>query len=171
LAVRVTVLFSLAAFAALAIQTSVMHVIGVVTLVPDLLLILVVNLGLCHHNLVAAILAFALGYATDAFSGSQIGLNTFLLTMVFFVCYEVSRHLWVNNDAVGSVAVFFAVVFKDFGTLLLTGASSDLALNATRILTRVFAQALLTACLTPMMFALLRKGGKFIGLRSMSQRE
>ncbi len=168
---RIAVLFSLAAFTALAVQTSVMHLIGVIALVPDLLLVLAVNLGLRHHNLVAAILAFALGYATDAFSGTRIGLNALLVTIVFFVCYETSRHLWVNNDVVGSVAVFLAVVFRDFGTLLLTGAGQDLQVHAGRIFAQIFAQALLTACLTPMVFALLRKGGKLLGLPATSQRE
>jgi rod shape-determining protein MreD len=160
-----------AAFVALAIQTSLMHLLGLVTLVPDLMLVLAVNLGLRHHNLVSAILAFALGYATDAFSGSRIGLNTFLVMIVFLLSYETSRHLWVNNDAVGSIAVFLAVVFKDLGTLLLTGAMGDLRSHAARILAQVFAQALLTACLTPVVFTLLRRGGRILGLPAMSQRE
>jgi rod shape-determining protein MreD len=168
--VRIAVLFSVAAFAALVVQTSVMHLLGVVTLVPDLLLVLAVNLGLRHHNMVAAILAFALGYATDAFSGTRIGLNSLLVTLVFLLCYETSRHLWVNNDAVGAAAVFLAVVFKDFGTLLLSGAGGDLRLYAGRILAQIFARALLTACLTPIVFALLRRGGRLLGLPPSGQR-
>ncbi len=161
---RIAVLFALAAFLALAIQTCLLHWAGVQRLVPDLLLVLAVNLGLKHHGLLATILAFMLGYVTDAFSGARIGLNTLLVTIVYLACYETSRHIWMNNDLVGAIAVFLGVIFKDLATLLLTGTLSSSPSGLSSLLLEVLAQALLTACLTPLVFELLRRGAAVLGL-------
>ena len=67
---RLIGIFSIAAFLALALQTTVPRLLPIAALFPDLVLILAVDLGLRHYGMVAAVMAFVIGYATDAFSGS-----------------------------------------------------------------------------------------------------
>ena len=77
---RLILLFAVFAVLGLALQTAVTHLVSFRALMPNLIIILAVDLGLRHHGVLAAIIAFAMGYATDSFSGSQPGLNAFMMT-------------------------------------------------------------------------------------------
>jgi rod shape-determining protein MreD len=158
------ILFVAAAVIALALQTGALHWFPLGQLVPDLILILSVNLGIKHHTALAAILAFAMGYATDVFSGSQLGLNAFMITLVFLLSYEASRHLQVTTDLAASVAVFFAVLIKCFGVLSLTGSFGGFFHANGGMMRMAVLQALLTALLAPFVFASLSGGKKLLRL-------
>ena len=104
---RLIVLFAVATVVALALQTSSRSGCRSSALVPDLVLILAVDLGLRQHSALAPVLAFAMGYATDAFSGSQLGLNAFTMTLIFLLSYELSSHAWVGgHELIGPLTVF-----------------------------------------------------------------
>ncbi len=78
-------------------------------LVPNLIIILTIDLGLRHHGAIPALLAFAISYATDAMSSTTLGMNAFLVTGVFLLTYEaLSSRLLVTNALVGATVVFFA---------------------------------------------------------------
>jgi len=140
-------------------------------LVPDLIVILAVELGLKHASAGAAILVFAMGLATDALSGSRVGLNAFMVTLVFLLCYELSRHLWVASYSLSSVIVFFAVIIKDVGILAVTGDFDGLA-NADPTLIRIVAtHAVLTALLALFIFPALDSGKKLLRLPRRVERE
>ena len=57
-------------------------------------------------------MAFGMGYATDAFSGTHLGFNAFVLTLVFLLAYGLSRYLISTSVAIGIVAVFIGVILQ-----------------------------------------------------------
>jgi rod shape-determining protein MreD len=167
--VRLLILFSIATLIALALQTSIIHLLPVGMFVPDLVLILVVDLGLRHHGVLAALMAFAIGYATDAFSGSQLGLNALMLTLVFLLAYWLSRSLISTNTAVGVIAVFIGVILADLGTYLITSSRATLSMGT--LAGPVLAQAAITALLSPWIFAAMRLATRTVGLRPRGSRD
>ncbi|MGH7907725.1 MAG: rod shape-determining protein MreD [Candidatus Binataceae bacterium] len=159
-----------ATLVALALQTVIPYWLPVGVLVPDLVLILAVDLGLRHHVAMAALLAFAIGYATDAFSGTQIGPNAFMITVVFLFAFEISSRLLVTNMLVGLAAVFAGVLIKDFGVLAISSGIAGVERNSAMIRDFLL-QALITAALAPFVFAMLAKGKRLLGLPAASGRE
>ncbi len=168
---RLAALFILAAVVALALQSSALHWLMLGALVPDLILILVVDLGLKHHGVGSALLAFAMGLATDALSGSRVGLNAFMLTLVFLLCYELSRHLWVASYSLASIIVFFAVVIKDVGILAVTGSFNGPGGADPTMMRMILTQAVLTALLALLVFPVLDSGKRLLRLPRHAERE
>ena len=168
---RLAALFILAAVVALALQSGALHWLTLGALVPDLILILAVDLGLKHHGAGAALLAFAMGLATDALSGSRVGLNAFMVTLIFLLCYELSRHLWVASYSVAAVAVFFAAVIKDVGILAVTGSFTGLGGADPTMIRTILTQAVLTALLARLVFPVLDRGKRLLRLPRRAERE
>ena len=163
-------LFSIAAFVALAIQTAIPRLLPSGMLVPDLVVILAVDLGLKHHQALAAAMAFAMGYAVDTFSGTQLGLNAFTMTLVFLFAYWLSRSLISTGTVIGVIAVFFGVLAADLGDYLI---SSRFALpdSIGAMMPPMLIQAAITALLTPLVFAIMARATRMVGLRQRSLRE
>lgn len=162
--VRLLLLFSLATFVALVLQTTLPRLLPFGILMPDLVLILAVDLGMRHPRVLTALMAFAMGYAVDVFSGVELGLNALLLTVVFIFAYWLSRVLISASTAVGVMAVFVGVVFSDVGNYLI---SSGLA-PADRLhvlMPAVLIQAAVTALLTPSVFQITGWAARMVGLR------
>ena len=68
---RLILLFAVFVILGLAFESAGARIISVRSLIPNLIIILAVDLGLRHHGVVPAILAFTMGYATDAIAGSH----------------------------------------------------------------------------------------------------
>src|SRR5208282_278328 len=142
---RLLALFVVATFAALAIQTILPLWFPIRGFVPHLVLILSVDLGLRHPSAMGALMAFAMGYATDALSGSQIGLNAFTVTLVFLVSYQISGRLLATSDLVGAIAVFAGTLINSLGALALAANPSALRQTGSVTAQRLLIQALITA--------------------------
>jgi rod shape-determining protein MreD len=168
--VRLLALFSLATLIALALQTAVLRWLPLGALIPDLVMILAVDLGLRHHEALGAVMAFSMGYATDAFSGSQIGLNAFMVTLIFLLFYEASRRVVVTSAAAGAGAVFVAVLLKDAGCYALSTGFTGMN-QVGGIVPATLLQALITAALAPAVFSLLARGKRLVGLPARKARE
>ena len=168
---RLAALFILAAVVALSLQSGALQWLPLGPLIPDLVLILVVDLGLKHHGAEAAILAFAMGLGTDALSGSRVGLNAFMATLVFLLCYEFSRHLWVASHSVAAFVVFCAVVIKDLGILAITGSFNELNSSDPAMIRMILMQAGLTALLALLVFPALDSGKQLLRLPRHAERE
>jgi rod shape-determining protein MreD len=138
--------------------------------VPDLVLILAVDLGLRHHGAASPVMAFAMGYATDAFSGTYLGLNAFLLTLVFLMAYQLSRHLLSTSSAIGAVTVFVGVMLAGFGDIVLGGVPGAMP-RLSAILPGLMLQAGITTLLAPWIFAAMAGIGRVFGLRPSAARE
>ena len=124
---RLILLFAVFVVLGLALESAGARIVSFRSLIPNLIIILAVDLGLRHHGVLPAVLAFAMGYATDAIAGSHPGLNAFMMTMVFLVSYEISTRLMVANAGVGATVVFFGVIATTLGTIAIAngfGAAS-----------------------------------------------
>jgi len=168
--VRLAGLFLLAALVALAIQTAIPYWLPLDMLIPNLVVILAVDLGLRHHGIFPAVLAFAMGYTLDAFSGSVLGLNAFLITLIYLLSYEVSRRLLVTNALVGAVAVFVGTLIAAAGALTIGFRMSAMA-RLGPMAPRLGGDAAITALLAPPIFAILARCKKAIGLPAGPVRE
>jgi rod shape-determining protein MreD len=164
--VRLLLLFSLAAFVALVLQTMLPRLLPLGILVPDFVLILAVDLGMRHPRALTALMAFAMGYAVDAFSGFELGLNALLLTLVFIFAYWLSRVI-STSTSIGVMAVFAGVIFCDVGNYLISsGFAPPDRLHA--LMPAVLIQAGVTALLTPSVFRITGWAARTVGLRTLS---
>jgi rod shape-determining protein MreD len=161
--VRLLLLFSLATFVALVLQTILPRLLPVELLVPDFMLILAVDLGMRHPRVLTALMTFAMGYAVDTFSGVELGLNALLLTVVFVFAYWLSRMLISTSTAIGVMAVFVGVIFSDVGNYLInSGFAPADRLHA--LMPAVLIQAAVTALLTPSVFRIMGWAARTVGL-------
>jgi rod shape-determining protein MreD len=168
--VGLVVLFSAATLIALAIQTTIPHWLPTGMFVPDLVMILTVDLGMKHHGAVSALMAFGIGYATDAFAGTHPGFNAFVLTMVFLLAYGLSRYLISTSVAIGVVVVFIGVLIQGVFDYVVN-LGWETGLRPGTLATPVLAQAVITAFLTPWVLAILNWAKRSMGLRQISVRE
>jgi rod shape-determining protein MreD len=165
---RLILLFGLFAILGLAFETAVPHLISARSLIPNLIVILAVDLGLRHHGVLPAIIAFGMGYATDALAGSHPGLNAFMVTLVFLVSYEFSSRLLVTNAFVGATIVFFGVIVTDLGAIAIGfGALSESGPMVPHILLR----AMISALVAPLVFSVLAGSKRLVGLPARAARE
>ncbi len=160
---RLILLFSVFVVLGLALESAGARIVSVRSLIPNLIIILAVDLGLRHHGVLPAILAFAMGYATDALAGSHPGLNAFMMTMVFLVSYEISTRLMVANAGVGATIVFFGVIATALGTIAIANGFAALSETAP-MLPALTLQALITAIIAPLVFSMLAALKRLTGL-------
>jgi rod shape-determining protein MreD len=164
------ILFAIATYIALLIQTAVPLWFPFHALIPNLIIILTVDLGLRHHGALPALVAFAIGYATDTMSGTTLGMNAFLMTGVFLVTYEISSRLLVTNALVGATVVFFAVVMAGFGAIIITsGRGAGVVIN--EAMPSLALQALISALVAPIIFSLMSGSKRMVGLADRPDRE
>ena len=157
-------LFSLATFVALVVQTMLPRLLPLGILVPDVVLILAVDLGLRHPRALTALMAFAMGYAVDALSGVDLGLNALLLTLIYGLAYWLSRVFVSTSTAIGVMAVFIGVILSDLGYSLISSGFNDAA-RLHVLMPAVLMQAAVTALLTPAVFHLTGWATQMVGLR------
>ena len=167
---RLILLFAVFAVLGLAIETAVPHLVSFRALVPNLIIILAVDLGLRHHGVLPAVIAFTMGYATDALAGSHPGLNAFMMTMVFLVSYEISTRLMVANAFVGATLVFFSVIATALGTIAIANGFNALS-DTGALMPELTLQALISAIIAPIVFAMLATSKRLTGLKARAARE
>jgi rod shape-determining protein MreD len=163
------VVFSIATVIALAFQTSFVRLLPADVLMPNLVLVLAVNLGLRYYSAAAAMMAFGIGYATDAFSGGQLGINALLFSLVFILTYGLSRTLLSSSSAIGLIAAFGGVVFIDLGNFMVTDLASRGSLGPA--IPAILIQAAITALCAPAIFAFMAGTTRLVGLRQRGWRE
>jgi rod shape-determining protein MreD len=164
------IVFAIATYIALLIQTAVPLWFPFHALIPNLVIILTVDLGLRHHGALAALMAFAMGYATDALSGTHLGMNAFLTTAVFLLTYEMSSRLLVTNVVVGAITVFLAVMVAGFGAVVFTAGRGTME-TMNIVFPQLILQALVSAVIAPLIFAIMAGTKRVIGLPDELERE
>ena len=167
---RLILLFAVFALLGLAFETANFHLISFRPLLPNLIVILAVDLGFRHHSVTAALMAFAIGYATDAFAGSHPGLNAFMITLIFIVCYEISSRLLVTNAFVGATVVFFGVILTALGAIAISAGIAAVGQSG-GIMPTLMMQAGISAIIAPFMFSILARCKRAIGLSVAHARE
>ena len=159
---RLFLLFFLVGIFLLLLQTTLLHLLPIGPVVPDLILVLCVYLGLYHPSVGAALGSFLLGYSIDIVSSPILGLNAFAMSLVFLSVYFSSRAIWIQNPIVTSLVVLLAALVKGAAVVLISAVFLSVEgfwIGAARY---IIMEALVAAVLAPLVFALLRRGQNFI---------
>jgi rod shape-determining protein MreD len=159
---RLFLLFFLAAIFVLLLQTTLLHLLPISPVVPDLTLVLCVYLGLYHPTVGAALGAFLLGYSIDIVSSRIIGLNAFAMSLVFLTVYLSSRAIWLQNPLVSSLVVLLASLVKGAALVLVSAIFVSIEGFWIGAGWYIIREALLAALLAPVVFALLRRGENYV---------
>jgi rod shape-determining protein MreD len=159
---RLFLLFFLAAIFVLLLQTTLLHLLPISPVVPDLTLVLCVYLGLYHPTVGAALGAFLLGYSIDIVSSRIIGLNAFAMSLVFLTVYLSSRAIWLQNPLVTSFVVLLASLVKGVALVLVSAIFVSIEGFWIGAGWYIIKEALLAALLAPIVFALLRRGESYV---------
>ena len=167
---RLILLFAVFVILGLAFESAGARIVSARSLIPNLIIILAVDLGLRHHGVLPAVLAFTMGYATDAIAGSHPGLNAFMMTMVFLISYEISTRLMVANAGVGATVVFFGVIATTLGTIAIANGFASLS-STGPLFPSLLLQAFITALIAPLIFSMLSGAKRLTGLTEPSSRE
>ena len=159
---RLFLLFFLVGIFLLLLQTTLLHLLPIGPVVPDLILVLCVYLGLYHPSVGAALGSFLLGYSIDIVSSPILGLNAFAMSLVFLSVYFSSRAIWIQNPIVTSLVVLLAALVKGTAVVLISAVFLSVEgfwIGAARY---IIMEALVAAVLAPLVFALLRRGQNYI---------
>jgi rod shape-determining protein MreD len=167
---RLILLFAVFVILGLAFESAGARIFSFRALIPNLIIILAVDLGLRHHGVLPAVLAFAMGYATDALAGSHPGLNAFMMTMVFLVSYQISTRLMVTNAGVGATIVFFSVIATALATVAMANGFGALS-STGPMLPGLILQAFISAIVAPIVFSILAAIKRLTGMTPKSGRE
>jgi rod shape-determining protein MreD len=159
---RLFLLFFLVAIFVLLLQTTLLHLLPISPVVPDLTLVLCVYLGLYHPTVGAALGAFLLGYSIDIVSSRIIGLNAFAMSLVFLTVYLSSRSIWLQNPLVTSLVVLLASLVKGAALVLVSAIFVSIEGFWIGAGWYIIREALLAALLAPVVFALLRRGENYV---------
>lgn len=159
---KLSLLFFLVGLFLLLLQTTILHLLPLGPIVPDLILALCVYWGLNRPSVGAVLGSFVLGYSVDVFSSPVLGLNAFAMSLVFLAAYLSSRCIWIQSSFLSATVVFLASWLKGAalilaGTLFLAGEGLW-----TGVLKYIFLDALLAAVLAPGLFLLLRRGQNYL---------
>ena len=159
---RLFLLFFLVAIFVLLLQTTLLHLLPISPVVPDLTLVLCVYLGLYHPTVGAALGAFLLGYSIDIVSSRIIGLNAFAMSLVFLTVYLSSRAIWLQNPLVSSLVVLLASLVKGAALVLVSAIFVSIEGFWIGAGWYIIREALLAALLAPVVFAVLRRGENYV---------
>lgn len=127
---------------------------------PDLVLILTLYLGLSSFPISGGILAFFLGYLMDLFSGNGFGLFAFSRPLLFYGAQFFKDRIYLESFPSRSLFVFVFTLTEGllFMVLLRVLNPEYLSNLFHQFWVGFLPQSLLTAFLSPPLFALLRKG-------------
>ncbi len=167
---RLIALFSIATIIALALETTIPRWLPLGPLMPDLVLVLAVDLGLRHQQATSALLAFGMGYAADSFSGAHLGLDAFVLTLAFLIAYGLSRYLISASAAIGVLVVLIGELLTGLAQYA-ASAGWDSAGGFGAMAPAIAWRALTSAAIAPWIFALMTSAARMSGLRLHGMRE
>ena len=151
-------------FVLLVLQSSVAMLVPMDEVTPNLVLPIVIFLGVTPevHIVRGAIVGFALGYLLDSFSGSPMGLHTFLMTASFMVARGAGLRLFPQGP-VFQILLAFLMSFAFGATVLALRAIFErpsLAIGEATLEQTALAlvrPALATAIVSPLVFAVVRR--------------
>lgn len=159
---KLTLLFSTIGLISIVLQMSLLHLLPLGPVVPDLILVLCVYLGLYHPSVAAALGSFVLGYSIDVVSSPLLGINAFAMSLVFLTVYLSARSIWVHNPLVSAFIVLAASLVKSAALVLISALFVSMDGIWEAALRYVLLEALLAAVLAPLLFTLLQRSQNLI---------
>jgi rod shape-determining protein MreD len=144
----------------LTLQTALLRFFPIQRLRPDFMLIFTLYLGFSSPPILGAILGFFMGYFVDLFSGNTFGLYTFSRPILFYGAYLFKSKFYMEGFLSHFIFVFLAA-FLDGALILMfiTLLSPEPLLGFyPSFLLSLFPQSIVTALITPLLFALFEKG-------------
>jgi rod shape-determining protein MreD len=140
------------------LQAGLLRYLGGGAVSVSLVLPCVVYLGLFAGNVEGAIGAAAIGYLLDLLAGTPKGLMTFLAVGAFLFCRLVAGAVEARSRTAFAVLSGVTSMVVGLGALFLTRlvASAEAAPGG-RLVWRMLVEALLTAVLSPIIRAAMRK--------------
>lgn len=154
---KVALLFGAVGVVLIILQMSLLHLLPLGPVVPDLILVLCVYLGLYHPSVGAALGSFALGYSIDVVSSPLLGINAFAMSLVFLAVYLSARSIWVHNPLVSAFIVLAASLIKSAALILISALFVSIDGMWEAALRYLLMEALLAAALAPIFFTLLQR--------------
>ena len=158
------IMVMIAAVGSVLLETTLLHVLPLGSVTPDLLVILCVYLALHEHSVAGALGAFLLGYFADNFSGNVLGLQAFSMSLVFLLVYLLARQLWMDNVVANVAVVFMASVLKAFAVAVLLAFYLTADYPWQHLFTTAWVEAAIAAVFTPFIFTMLDSGRRLWGL-------
>jgi rod shape-determining protein MreD len=142
------------------LQTTLLTILPVQRIRPDLVLILTLYMGLSSPLIAGGILAFFMGYLMDLFSGNVFGLFTLSRPLIFYLAQLFKSHFYLEGIFSQFLFTFlFSLAEGGFIAILL------IALNSTPhtdlyplFITFLLPQSLFTGLITPFLFSFFKKG-------------
>lgn len=153
-------------FLLLVVQGSLSVLIPLQSMAPNLLLPIVMFLAVSGdiHIVRGAALSFVLGYFLDAFCGSSIGLHTFVMVAVFMVARGAGPRLFLLRGPLSEAGLTLAAALMAGGTVPALRAIFDQSMREAGLAgsfgvmsTLILQSALITALLSPLIFASVRR--------------
>lgn len=149
------------------LQTTILHLSP---LAPDLVLIICVYWGLHQPTAGAVLGAFALGYSVDIVASPILGLNAFAMSVVFFAVYLSSRSIWLYGYIASTLVVLLAALVKGAAFVLAWAMFLSTERFWVGAVKYIISEALLAAAIAPFVFALLRRGHRYLdSMRRIAQ--
>jgi rod shape-determining protein MreD len=158
---KLALLFSAVGVVLIVLQMSILHLLPLGPIVPDLILVLCVYLGLHHPSVGAALGSFVLGYSMDVVSSPLLGVNAFAMSLVVLVVYLVDRSIWLHNPMVSALVVLAASLVKGAALVLIWALFLSVDGLWSAALRYILLEALLAAALAPIVFTLLRRSQNY----------
>jgi len=155
---KLFLLFLSVAFVFVLLQTTVLHLLPLGPVVPDLTLVLCVYWALNRPSVSTVLGSFLLGYSVDVFSSPVLGINAFAMSLVFLTVHLSSRHIWIRSPLFTTTIVFLAALVKVSAIVTLWSLFLVTRDIWSGLLKYIFFDALSAAVLAPVLFYFLSCG-------------
>jgi rod shape-determining protein MreD len=155
---KLSLLFLFLGFIMVLLQTTVLHLLPLGPIVPDLTLVLCVYWALNRPTVGAVLGSFILGYSIDVLSSPVLGINALAMSLVFLIAYLSSRFILIVNPLLSAAVVFVASLLKAGTVVVALSVFVSAGDRPAGILRYVFLEALCAAVFAPVLFLLLRRG-------------
>ncbi len=155
--------FILLGFSLLVLQAAAGLLIPIGAWAPNLVLPVVIYLGVASdvHVVRGALLSFALGYLLDSFTGSPMGLSTFVMVASFLIARGAGLNLFTRGSLLQIVTTFVFALLAGGSNLALRAIFEPPAPfplgSVTHVVVSLAAGAAVTAAIAPPLFALIRR--------------
>ena len=153
---RSFIVLAITAVGAMLLQTSVLPLVPLLPVVPDLILVLTVYVGIRHPSASGACGAFVLGYFLDTFSGTILGMHAFALTAVFAGVHLIGRNFWMESGAPVMILVFAGACLGQLASVAIATLVASRAPVWQHVLRYGLLEAGMAALASPMVFACVR---------------